>query len=206
MKISILLFLVFGHLSNGSIYGQNKSVDRFCRYLTGSYSSARQAAQDSSYVTVQLHMYPIWKDRSDARWFYVEQALASKPDKPYRQRVYRISLNAHNEIVSAIYVLPDPGRFTGSWKNDSLWNQMHPESLTLKSGCDVVLRWDKKKFFQGGTTDNRCPSEIRGASYATSKIQLGAKQLISWDRGYNAEGQQVWGAEKGGYQFDKISK
>jgi hypothetical protein len=31
-------------------------------------------------------------------------------------------------------------------------------------------------------------------------------QLLSWDRGYDKEGKYVWGAEKGGYVFDKISK
>jgi hypothetical protein len=27
--------------------------------------------------------------------------------------------------------------------------------------------------------------------------------MLSWDRGYNADGKQVWGAEKGGYRFVK---
>jgi hypothetical protein len=27
--------------------------------------------------------------------------------------------------------------------------------------------------------------------------------MISWDRGYNDAGEQVWGAEKGGYIFLK---
>jgi hypothetical protein len=27
--------------------------------------------------------------------------------------------------------------------------------------------------------------------------------MVSWDRGYNDEGEQVWGAEKGGYRFVK---
>ena len=29
-------------------------------------------------------------------------------------------------------------------------------------------------------------------------------KLVSWDRGWNAEHEQVWGSEKGGYIFDKI--
>jgi hypothetical protein len=28
--------------------------------------------------------------------------------------------------------------------------------------------------------------------------------MESWDQGWDAEGQQVWGATKGGYRFDKI--
>lgn len=31
-----------------------------------------------------------WEEERDARYFYVEQAIVSKEDKPYRQRVYKI--------------------------------------------------------------------------------------------------------------------
>ena len=47
---------------------------------------------------------------------------------------------------------------------------------------------------------------MRGASYASSIVTLTPKYLLSWDRGYNKEGEQVWGAEKGGYMFRKIKK
>jgi hypothetical protein len=28
--------------------------------------------------------------------------------------------------------------------------------------------------------------------------------MVSWDRGWNADDKQVWGAEKGGYEFVKL--
>jgi hypothetical protein len=30
--------------------------------------------------------------------------------------------------------------------------------------------------------------------------------MTSWDRGYDAQGSQVWGAVEGGYIFDKIKR
>ncbi|MBK7852430.1 MAG: hypothetical protein IPJ66_15190 [Bacteroidetes bacterium] len=38
------------------------------------------------------------------------------------------------------------------------------------------------------------------------KSTITANELISWDRGYNDKDEQVWGAEKGGYHFIKISQ
>jgi hypothetical protein len=35
---------------------------------------------------------------------------------------------------------------------------------------------------------------------------VGPNGMVSWDRGYNDAGQQVWGAEKGGYEFVKRPK
>ena len=46
-------------------------------WMTGAYSSAAQSAKDPQHFrSVTLHMAPIWTDRSDARWMYVEQAMA----------------------------------------------------------------------------------------------------------------------------------
>jgi hypothetical protein len=44
---------------------------------------------------------------------------------------------------------------------------------------------------------------LKGASYATSEVVIYSDKLISWDRGWNDEGKQVWGAQKGGYVFLK---
>jgi CpeT protein len=34
-------------------------------------------------------------------------------------------------------------------------------------------------------------------------VEIFADRLASWDRGWNKEDKQVWGAEKGGYVFIK---
>ena len=56
--------------------------------MQGSFDSSEQAAQDSAYYAISLHMYPIWPERG--QYLYVEQALAAMQDKPYRQRVYEL--------------------------------------------------------------------------------------------------------------------
>jgi hypothetical protein len=47
---------------------------------------------------------------------------------------------------------------------------------------------------------------LRGASYATSEVVITDEQLLSWDRGWDANGKQVWGAETGGYIFVKTAE
>ncbi|MFN0200091.1 MAG: CpcT/CpeT family chromophore lyase, partial [Bacteroidia bacterium] len=46
-----------------------------------------------------------------------------------------------------------------------------------------------------------CPSALRGAKYATSEVVIEKKRIISWDRGFNAKDEHVWGAKNGGYEF-----
>jgi len=64
------------------------------------------------------------------------------------------------------------------------------------------MEW-KGDHFEGGTVGEGCESTLSGATYATSEVTLDASTLESWDRGYDAEGTQVWGATAGPYVFDR---
>lgn len=174
-------------------------------YMTGSFSSQEQAAADSSFLDIRLEMVPIWKERSDAHWLYVEQATAATPDSPYRQRVYRVSQVDDSTFESAVYTIEEPLRFAGDWKKEIPLEHLTPDSLSLREGCTIVLRKVDDKFV-GSTVGTGCESTLRGAAYATSEVVIASDHMRSWDRGFDADGNQVWGAETGGYVFRKIEK
>lgn len=181
----------------------SKDLEKLTRLMAGSYSSEKQHNQDSTFFDIRLKMVPIWKDRTDARWLYVEQALASKQDKPYRQRIYKVTEPQSGTFESAVFTLNSPLRFVG---NLNLVEKLSPDSLQLREGCAVILKKNGRKCFVGATDAEKCPSDMRNAAYATSEVTLTSKSICSWDRGYDRDDRQVWGAEKGGYQFRKIKR
>jgi hypothetical protein len=170
--------------------------------MSGSYSSAAQAAADpQNYRDIRLVMVPIWKDRADGPWLYVEQAAATSLEKPYRQRVYQLVRTGAETIESRVYTLPDPAlRFAGAADDPGKLAGLEPDALALRSGCAVVLK-KSGPVWTGSTAGKECGSDLRGASYATSEVSLDLSTLESWDRGFDADGKQVWGAEKGPYIF-----
>jgi CpeT protein len=177
---------------------------RLCTWMTGSFSSAQQAAVDTAYLDIRLHMVPVFKDRTDGYWLYVEQAVATSVDKPYRQRVYQV-VNTQRGLESIVYEIADPLRFAGGWKNAELLKGLQYEMLDMKEGCSILLRWNPGTgTYEGRTGSGNCPSNLQGAAYATSEVMILPTRLVSWDRGFDAQGKQVWGAEKGGYQFLKV--
>jgi hypothetical protein len=147
-------------------------------------------------------MVPIWPHRPDARWLYVEQARAGYEDRPYRQRVYRVSSAGDGSLISEVYAIPDPLRFAGAWRDDAPLSALSPDSLVIREGCAVRLRRSGNAF-KGGTTGRECVSKLRGAAFATSEVIVTPDMLVSWDRGYDEDSTQVWGAEGGGYVFRK---
>lgn len=177
------------------------AVERLVSLMQGSLSSREQALADSEYFDIRLHMLPIWPDRDDGRWLYVEQAMAVAQAEPYRQRVYRVSAREDGTIESAVYELPDPLRFALAWKDPSKLDALRHEDLVRKDGCEVLLREAEPGRFVGATGQKSCPSDLRGASYATSEVEITEVGVRSWDRGFDQAGAQVWGATKGGYSF-----
>ncbi|MFM7813782.1 MAG: chromophore lyase CpcT/CpeT [Flavobacteriales bacterium] len=212
--LALIAILIMGckHTSNTveTTSQPDESVRKFTmwnelqKFMQGNFSSRAQSQRDSTYFDIRLRMVPIWENTSETFFLYVEQAIASSQDKPYRQRVYRVENHADTLFVSHIYTLPQPSRFVGLSGDDPLFQQLRPDSLQLKDGCAVYLRFDPNQHaFIGATERNTCPSDRNGASWTTSEVSLREDIMVSWDRGWNAAGVQVWGAEKGGYEFVK---
>lgn len=180
----------------------DRELNELVALMTGSFSSELQSKNDTSYLNIHLVMIPIWDKRTDGRWLYVEQAVASKLDKPYRQRVYHLQHPSKDVFTSEIYTIKDALSFAGLQKDKQKRAKLTFDLIELKEGCTVTLR-KQDDIYEGGTDADKCPSDLRGARYATTKIVLKKGELDSWDQGFDATGKQVWGATKGGYIFIK---
>jgi CpeT protein len=177
---------------------------RLADWLTGSFSSAAQSELDADYHDIRIHAVRIWPDRDHGYWIYLEQAAAASPERPYRQRVYHLTRSGPGLFQSRVYALPDPEDHVGRWRESGPLAELGPEDLRLREGCDVLLREAGESAFMGSTLGRHCLSSLRGASFATSEVVVLRDVLISWDRGFEGSGDQVWGAEKGPYLFKKL--
>ncbi|MCA9758160.1 MAG: chromophore lyase CpcT/CpeT [Candidatus Eisenbacteria bacterium] len=179
------------------------SLEQLAAWMTGSFSSAEQAAADSAFFDIRLEMARVWRDRDDATWLYVEQAAASALDQPYRQRVYRVSEDGPQVYRSAVFELPDPDAMVGAFRDPERLAALDPDDLIAREGCEIELHAEGTSYV-GSTPGWECLSTLRGASYATSEVVVTANGIQSWDRGWNDAGEQVWGAVKGAYRFQKV--
>jgi hypothetical protein len=170
--------------------------------MQGSYNSEIQSQVDSSYYNISLHMYPIWEDKGN--FLYVEQALNNMQDKPYRQRIYEVTRTSDSVFSSAVYTLNVDSLWIGKWKTPKAFDSINLKDIALKEGCEVNLKRVAPKHFIGKTGDSSCVSTMRGASFARSEVEVLEDKIISWDRGFDADGNYVWGAEKGAYIFNKL--
>lgn len=206
MKKSIVLLLMI--IANNA-FAQKKlnlnDLNLLKSYMSGSFSSEMQAKNDSDFYDIHLQMKPIWEDKKDGFWLYVEQAIVSALDKPYRQRIYHVNILNDTTIISEVFEMKSPLRFAGAYKNVSLLKALNTDSLEARTGCAIHLHARPDGSFVGSTKNQDCLSSLRGANYATSEVVINKQLLVSWDRGWDNNGKQMWGALKSGYQFVKLA-
>jgi len=185
----------------------NKDLKALYSLMCGSFSSEIQSKEDSAFFDIRLHMKPIWKNKKEEYWLYVEQAMAKALDKPYRQRVYNLKLENDTTIASIVYSFKGNAlSYAGVWKENKPLENVPMDSLDARQGCVIYLQKTEKNQFDGSTHKSDCTSNLRGANYATSEAHIRKDGMLTWDRGYDSNGKQVWGAVKSGYKFKRVSR
>jgi hypothetical protein len=169
--------------------------------MTGRFSSATQAASDTNFANVNLAITQIWPGRTDGYWMYVEQALAATPEKPYRQRIYHLQ-ELKAVFTSDIYELPNEAAAVGQYRHPEFFDNLDPSSVTLMNGCTVYLT-PKDGVFSGSTLHATCQYGDKG-EFINASATIYKNKLESLDQGFNKDGVQIWGSEKGAYVFDKV--
>ena len=173
----------------------------YFRYLQGHFDSSDQAAVDADYLAIELTMCPVDAPELGEMVLYVEQAAVG--DDPYRQRIYVIQDGDQPDVQarSVMYDLDFAMAWTGFCTGESTaTGTVTSDYVSLLEGCEVSVAWDGSAF-TGSTVEGACLNDWGGAAYATSEVTLAEDSLESWDRGWDADGNYMWGATAGPYQF-----
>jgi CpeT protein len=205
LLVFILFFAGTCNLRGQTQYGSDDLFE-LKKLMTGQFSTERHSKEDTTYFHIHLCMHPIWEEREDGYWLYVEQAAYTSLSNPYRQRVYHLYLSEDsNSLISRVYEIKDPSSFTGGCTNIALLADLQHQILVDRPGCELFLTRTDESTFKGSTRQGACLSSWRGASWVSSDVVISPEGLTSWDRGWDIENNLMWGPQGGGYRFDKIA-
>ena len=197
------LFLACGEKTSDTSEASFDVLSEFEAQLSGRFTSEAQSREDPSYFAVQLQACTVDAPELGEHVLYVEQALVDDVQSPYRQRLYVLEeIEEGTKVRSNIYTLTNEDSVIGLC-NQTEMATFSASEATLKEGCHVELTWNGTGF-NGQTEEGTCPSDMNGASYATSVVTTTPNTIESWDQGWNDQGEQMWGAVSGAYIFDRI--
>eukprot|EP00250_Pteridium_aquilinum_P008886 c18282_g1_i1 orf=176-910(+) len=179
--------------------------------LTGEKFSTAQAAQDpQTYFNLRLNSCPAAELPDGSRVLYVEQAFWRTPEKPYRQRFLKVK-PCSKESKCDVEVSAYAARDVEEYRNfcDRPKNQRPQPEEVVRDVAEhlTTVRLSRCKqgeqcLYKGSTPPGGFPNSWNGATSCTSELAIYKNgEIHSWDRGYNEEGAQVWGLEKGPYEF-----
>ena len=182
-------------------------VDQVAAHLVGVMDTSAQAAANSEAPNVRMTTCKVTVKSEngeqkglDSIFLYQEQALQNKLDLPYRQRFLRISPSDTDTVVeSRSFKPPTDADLVG------LCNRPAPQRVVSSSDignpiCSVFLSPEPDRYI-GKTQASGCPTNYRGAVKITNLIILHSEGMDTTDRGFDAQGNQVWGATDSTYQF-----
>ncbi|KAH7294084.1 hypothetical protein KP509_28G055600 [Ceratopteris richardii] len=183
--------------------------------LSGEKYSTEQAARDPmTFFNLRMLTCPATVLADGSRVLYFEQGFGRNPEKPYRQRFFKVK-PCPNEMKCDVEVGSYAVRDVEEYRNfcDRPKNQRpQPEEVIgdmaehLTSVYLTRCRRGQRCLYEGSTPTSGFPNEWNGASYCTSDLSiLRNGEVHLWDRGYDEEGNQVWGVKEGPYEFKPSS-
>ena len=139
-------------------------------------------------------------DRPDAVYLYQEQSLKKSLDSPYRQRFLQIKSGEEKDtVISQSYKPINPQKWIGLCDRPEQKRLVDSRDIS-QPVCHVLLK-PQVSIYVGTTPPEGCPTKARGAVKITNMIILHDRGMDTWDRGFDAAGNQVWGAKNESYQF-----
>lgn len=169
-------------------------------HLVGVMDISAQAAQNPDLPNVRMTTCEVPTQDIPHPVLYQEQAVVQRLHQPYRQRFLQIIPSPDGETIESKSFKPlNPEMWVGFCNQTPPQRFLTPQDLG-ETVCSVFLQPVGENYV-GETPPEGCPTNVRGAVTITNRIILHEQGMDTWDRGFDAQGNQVWGAEGESYQF-----
>lgn len=186
-----------------------RDLERYVSFRTGYYETQPQAANRGDSTPVKLRIVRIWPEREGEYWFYLEYAYPGKEDTPYWQRLL-LAREARGAMEEVEYELPgDARRFVGAWRDATPFARVDVASLRELPGCRLRLQTQQVTLFNSGMERRECrsgPPGFPAGAIRVSESFMASSSLRAWDRGYDKDGNVVWGSAIGPLEMTRYSQ
>ncbi len=182
------------------------SAGEAAAWATGLFDTRDQAALDPEVRPVRLVTVAVPKSRLSfgAPVLYWEEAFSDRLDRPEVQRFLRFEEDATGKLLARLFALKERLVAAGKWSNPSDLALFGKNDVREQTDCVVFLTKTDGRY-EGKTGGRSCGAAAGTAVTASLELRIWPDRMEVWDRGFDAEGRQVFGPLKGPYRFVKKS-
>ena len=191
----------------GKIYNK---FERLKYQVIGHFSNRQQVKEGTTKEPWQeFIVMPIFQDRPNEFWVYLEFFSPELIDAPIDQRVEQYVQVSRDSFRMEVYYLKDPDKYINAWKMAEFPETDIRTDLTRVGPCDLIIAHQDKK---PGTYKTVVPEEItcemltsRGAArYVDLAFELSDDQYLMWFHFYNARKRHLKKSDKKGLIFKRL--
>ncbi|QLC20942.1 hypothetical protein HFP51_01310 [Parasphingopyxis sp. CP4] len=200
MKVATTLFAVGILLSTPSAAenGDSRAVE-LAAAMTGTFAT-RADAPGTAFADFRTAIPPL----GDGEWIYFQRNQGAEM-QVYRQRVLQLVDRPDGSVAQITYTIAEPERFASAPDDATALNALSAADVTalLNQGCEQHWRFDAERdggSWVGRVDPNSCTiysqrrqTEIR----IGSETRLTGDALYEAERGFDLEGNQLWGTPAG---------
>lgn len=211
-QVSIMSVVAFSSVCSSTFTLQSSATpiinhrDSVVKHLVGKMTaSVKQAESEEIQVRMTTCLVNVTGNKNSI-YLYQEQGFIGNLDQPYRQRFLEITATnvqqkqPHQNLVFSHSYKP---QYLEQWINfcqsDRATKKISPTAIG-ELVCTIRLK-PLLSVYVGQTPSGGCPTTARGAATITNSIVLHEQGMETWDRGFDTEGKQLWGARQKPYQF-----
>lgn len=180
--------------------------------LTGTWKTEKPVSEvggSGASVDIVMAITPVAIDGLPNA-LYVESARADAMHLPYRQSILQLyhsrgKIRMRTLDPHSITAQNAVGAWVGMWAAKELLPNLtrHVSASDFIGTMDMVLTPGDGEC--KGATPYAYPTASGGAVEMTSEFSVSADRFSTGDRGFDADGKEVWGAPAGGYVFRRYS-
>jgi CpeT protein len=198
----MLKYLLIGLFMLSNAYASSR-LNKVYTTLKGSFSSAKQSVYHPKFFDVTVRHCPIsiLDGNPNSKYLILRQSIAKYYNSPYRVRL--VELVEENGVLKSKNYLPARDLDIEQFCDNASIPALYTSDFEPRAKCVLTLSENGSKGYLGTTGRPGCPSRRNGASYVTSEVEITDDYFTSLDRGWDKNGNQVWGSSSGPYVFEK---
>jgi hypothetical protein len=178
-------------------------IKTLAQWMAADFSNQLQAFENPPlWAHIRVCMRPLPWSLFNKTSFFLEQAYDYMVTKPYRLRVFTLTIvDDHIEIKH--YKLKEQESFFNASRNPEKLKELTLDHLEEMPGCDMNVTWTGTSFKGVIKPGKACIVERKGRiTYLDNSFEINGDKLISYDIGRDPETDElVWGSLAGPFQF-----
>lgn len=190
-RFIVALMCLFSSFAYSAVF-KSENTALLKQWLVGEHRSTNEVIHGRK-VNIDLQILPIWQDRVDGEWLYIESRIVNSPNKPFLQRIMQLVATPNGLIRLYSYSIPRASDFAGAYSTPQLLTSLTLSQLSSSNNCELLVDLKVTGTFVGTTDTESCHGNRSSSPLMSTFFAVSAVNISFLDGGYNELGVVVPG-------------